>query len=799
MTAVKALAPAALYRRCSEETLVFATTDELETLDEPIGQPRAVEALRFAVNMDRPGYNIFAFGPANVGKRSLVEQALSARAAQRPVPDDLCYINNFGDPNRPRALKLPAGRGVPLERQMDAFIGELRTVLPAAFESEEYRNKRQGIEDEFAARQQRALETLRERGRALSLSVQNSPTELVFAPLGPEGNELANEEFQQLPEAERQHLEQSIETLQKEAREIFAALPIWDRQRREQVQTLDRAVAHFVSEHLLASIKQDYADAREVAEFIESVQRDIVAHIHDLIDREESGEPGAAQSDYLPLLRRYRVNALVDHSHTTGAPVVYEDNPTFANLLGRIEHRAEWGAMTTDFNLIKPGALHRANGGFLLLDATQLLAQPYAWDGLKRVLKSGQLRIESLERQGVSPMSLEPEPVNLDVKVALLGDRQTYYMLSEADLDFDKLFKVAADFAEYAPRTADNEMRYARLLATLVCNRGLRPFDRSGVARVIEHCARLSEDAERLSTSIRDMIDILVEADYWAGQLGGNLVAAEHVQRALDAEVYRSGRIGEQVREQIVRGTILIDTSGEVVGQINGLSVMQVGRYSFGSSSRITARVRMGRGEVLDIEREVEMGGPTHSKGVLILSGFLAGRYAAEKPLALAASLVFEQSYGGVDGDSASSTELYALLSAISGAPVRQGLAVTGSVNQYGQVQAIGGVNEKIEGFFDLCSARGLTGQQGVLIPAANVVHLMLCKDVVDAVRADRFHIYPIEHIDEGIELLTGVVAGAADEKGHYPPDSINGRVQARLDELAQKRQAMALATGERL
>ena len=460
---------------------------------------------------------------------------------------------------------------------------------------------------------------------------------------------------------------------------------------------------------------------------------------------------------------------MVDHSHTTGAPVVYEDNPTFANLIGRIEHRAEWGAMTTDFNLIKPGALHLANGGFLLLDATQLLAQPYAWDGIKRALKSGQLRIEPLEGEGARPISLEPESVSLDVKVALLGDRQTYYMLSEADPDFDKLFKVAADFAEYAPRTVDNEMRYARLLATFVRHRGLRPFGRSAVARVIEHCARLSEDAERLSTSIRDMIDLLVEADYWAGQLGGNVVEAEHVQRALDAEVYRSGRVGEQVREQIVRGTILIDTSGEVVGQINGLSVMQMGRYSFGSSSRITARVRMGRGEVLDIEREVEMGGPTHSKGVLILGGFLAGRYAAEKPLALAASLVFEQSYGGVDGDSASSTELYALLSAISGAPVRQGLAVTGSVNQYCQVQAIGGVNEKIEGFFDLCSARGLTGQQGVLIQAANVVHLMLCKDVVDAVRAGRFHIYPIEHIDEGIELLTGVVAGELND-GHYPP-----------------------------
>jgi lon-related putative ATP-dependent protease len=492
--------------------------------------------------------------------------------------------------------------------------------------------------------------------------------------------------------------------------------------------------------------------------------------------------------------RRYKVNVIVDHSESEGAPVIYEEHPTYNNLIGRIEHIAQMGALVTDFNLIRPGALHDANGGYLLIDARELLLQPYAWEGLKRVLRAQEVRTESLSQalSLVSTVSLEPDPIPLSVKVVLIGERLLYYLLNQYDPDFSELFKVEADFSDEMPRTGDNDQLYAQLIATIGRREDLRPFDRDAVARIIERSSRIAGDNRKLSTHLLSIADLLEEADYWAGDEDREVVTAENVQKAINKQIERADRLRERTQEQIERGMILIDTTGEKIGQVNGLSVIALGNYAFGRPNRITARTRLGKGNVVDIEREVELGGPIHSKGVLILSGFLSARYAAEYPLSLSASLVFEQSYAGVEGDSASLGELCTLLSALADIPIKQSLAVTGSVNQHGEVQPIGGANEKIEGFFDACRAKGLTGTQGVLIPEANVEHLMLRSDVVEAANEGQFHVYPVATVDEAIELLTSVPAGERDEAGHFPEGSVNYRVEERLIELAQKHRDFA-------
>jgi lon-related putative ATP-dependent protease len=495
-----------------------------------------------------------------------------------------------------------------------------------------------------------------------------------------------------------------------------------------------------------------------------------------------------------PFLRRYQLNVLVDNSQAKGAPIVYEDHATYQNLIGRVEHLSEMGALVTDFTLIKAGALHRANGGYLVIDALNLLAQPYAWEGLKRALRSHDVRIESLGQalSLTSTVSLEPQPVPLDIKVVLIGERLLYYLLFQYDPDFAQLFKVAADFDDQVDRNGENCQLYARMVATLAHREKLRPLDRTAVARVLEHAARLAGDAEKLSIHLRTMIDLLREADYWASAEGCPITTNQHVERAIDKEIHRADRLRERVHEEILRGTLLIDTQGSRVAQVNGLSVIDLGNFAFGHPSRVTATVRLGKGDVVDIEREVKLGGAIHSKGVLILSSFLASRYARNEPLSLSASLVFEQSYGVVEGDSASVGELCALVSALAAIPIKQSLAITGSVNQHGEVQAIGGVNEKIEGFFDVCAARGLTGEQGVIIPAANVKHLMLRKDVVQAAVEGAFHVYAIQTADEAISLLTGLAAGEPDGRGQYPAGSVNRLVEERLIELSRLRQKFA-------
>ncbi|HXU94176.1 MAG TPA: AAA family ATPase, partial [Gallionella sp.] len=597
-----------------------------------------------------------------------------------------------------------------------------------------------------------------------------------------------------LPEDEKTRVEAAIAELQERLEKIMRQIPQWRKERHERIKQLDRETILSVVAHLVDEMKAAYSDLPDVLKYLDQVQQDMVDNADDFRKPDETATLGGVTMVTHQSFHRYQVNTLVTNGKDGGAPIVSEDSPTYSNLIGRVEHIAQLGALVTDFTLIKPGALHRANGGYLLLDIRKVLVQPFAWEGLKRALQSREICIESLGQMYslVSTVSLEPEPIPLDVKVILFGDRLFYYLLQQYEPEFGELFKVAADFEERIERNADTHQLYARLIATLGRREKLLPFDRGAVARVIEHSARLVEDAERLSTHMRSIVDLLHEADYWAHEAGRAAVEVVDVQNAIDAQIRRQDRIKDRLHEAILRDTLMIATEGAVTGQINGLSVIQLGEFAFAQPTRITATVRLGEGELINIEREAKLSGAIHSKGVLILSSFLAARYAKNQPMALSASLTFEQSYGMVEGDSASMAELCTLLSNLADAPIRQSLAITGSVNQFGQAQAIGAVNEKIEGFFDICNARGLTGDQGVLIPVSNVKHLMLRRDVVAAAEAGKFSIYAVENVDQAISILTGLPAGEADAAGNYPEGSVNRRVGARLAELAKIRQSFA-------
>jgi lon-related putative ATP-dependent protease len=798
MTQTRELIADELYQETTFNRVSFETTADLEDLDTVLGQPRAVDAMEFGVGIAARGYNIFALGPAGTGKRAVVSQYFEQRAADGRVPPDWCYVNNFDEPHRPRAISLPSGQATDFRQDMETLIEELEAALSGAFESEEYEARKQSIASEFQERQSQSFEQLQERARERGVALLRTPGGLAFAPMR-EGEVMSAEEIQGLSEEERKRLEGEVEELQGELQKIVRQVPGWQRGIQERLKELNREIAQYAVGGLIDDLRQKYRDNEKIVQHLDAVQKDVVQNARGVLAGEEEqanlsamlrGLSGGQQTvSESPLMRRYRVNVVVSHSEPQGAPVVYEDNPTYQNLIGRVEHQAQLGALVTDFNLIKAGALHKANGGYLILDARKVLLQPYAWEGLKRVLQSREIRIESVGQMLslITTTSVEPEPIPLDVKVALFGDPEIYYLLYYYDPDFAELFKVSADFASQMDRNDENQELFARMIATLVRRENLQPFARSGVARILEQSARMLGDADKLSVHMRDISDLLRESSYWASQNGNTAVTAADVERAVDARIYRSDRIRERVQESIQRNILLIDTREERVGQVNGLSVLQLGNFAFGQPSRITARVWLGKGNVINIEREVEMSGPIHSKGVLILSGFMGERYATDTPLALSASLVFEQSYAGIEGDSASSAELYALLSAIAGVPIKQSLAVTGSVNQHGQVQAIGGVNQKIEGFFDVCKAQGLTGDQGVLIPASNVQHLMLRRDVVDAVREGLFHVYSVDSIDRGMEILTGVPSGEKDEEGNYPRDSINYLVARRLEKMAER------------
>ena len=779
------LLPQQLYQACDCAEFSFQTTAELEGLAELLGQARAVEAVRFGAGIRQEGYNIFVLGPAGVGKRSMVGQYLAKKAASESPPADWCYLNNFGQAHKPRALRLPPGRGTELQQGLAQRVEYLRTAIPALFESEDYRAKAEAIQRAFSLLQDKALKELGDDAVKQKVVLIRTPSGFAFAPTRNE-EVLAPQDYDKLPAQERGRISNTIAELQQRLEKILSHIPQWMKERGEQLKQLNRETTRAVVVHVLDELRLRFAGLAEVLAHLDAVQQDMIENADDFRSDEESANLSGLAVVTRKSFHRYQVNVLVSNGVHAGAPIVSEDNPTYANLMGRVEHIAQLGALVTDFTLIKPGALHRANGGYLLLDVRKVLGQPFAWDALKRALQAREIRMESLGQMVslVSTVSLEPEPMPLDVKIVLFGDRIFYYLLQQYDPDFSELFKVAADFEERIERTPENQLLYARMLAALCAKDKLLPLDRSAVARVIEHSARLAGDAWRLSTHMRSVADVLQEADFWTRELGLNVISQKQVQQAIDAQIRRQDRLREHLHEAILRGTLMIDTAGAVVGQVNGISVLQQGDYAFAQPTRITATTRLGRGEMVDIEREAQLSGAIHSKGVLILSAFLASRYARNQPLALSASLVFEQSYGLVEGDSASLAELCALLSHLANAPVLQSLAVTGSVNQLGQVQAIGAVNEKIEGFFDICTARGLDGQHGVLIPATNVPHLMLRQDVVAAVSAGTFQIYAVDHVDSAIALLTGLPAGRALANGQFAPESINRRVAARVAEL---------------
>ncbi len=794
----RAVLPELLFRRCDLSHLGFDTTEDLPPFDGVLGQARAEAALAFGLAMPRDGFNLYALGADGTGRHFLVRHYVERSAATRSRPQDWCYVFDFAEPNRPRALALPAGRGAELKREMAELVEAVTAALAAAFQSEEFQTRREVIDQEAREHQEQALATVAEEARHHDLAAVRTPMGVVFAPVL--GGEVATPDvFEKLANEEKQRFAEAIEEAQAKLQRLMRQQSRWQAERRSKLQALRREVTRFAVEPLIDEVRTTFADLPVVLDYLAAVQADIEAQAKAFLagdtQAEEEGPAPAAEGK--ASLRRYHVNLFVDNSRTTGAPVLAEDSPSFPNLLGRIEHQSQMGNLVTDFTLIRPGALHRANGGFLVLDALQVLRQPYAWEGLKRSLETRRLRIEPLAQVlgFAATTTLEPEPIPLDVKVVLVGDRSLYYMLSAYDPDFARLFKVAADFEEELERSAENETRYAALVARLAREEKLRPFARAAVERVLEQASRLAGDRERLSLHTSAVVDLMREADLLAGDAPG--VGAGDVDRAIGAQIFRQDRLRERVMEGIGRGLLLVATEGAVVGQVNGLVVLQLGGFSFGHPARITARVRLGEGEVVNIEREVELSGPLHSKGVLILTGFLGERFARQRPLALAASLVLEQSYGGVDGDSASLAELCALLSAIAGVPISQALAMTGSVDQRGQAQPIGGVNEKIEGFFDACRLRGGTGPHGVIVPQSNLQHLALRRDVVEAVERGTFQVFGVRDVDEAIELLTGLPAGRRGDDGLFPEGTFNRLVDERLAELAQLKTEQAAPRGK--
>jgi predicted ATP-dependent protease len=792
-----AVSPERLARRVDLAQLP-ATTAEVPPLEGTIGQPRALDALAFGLEIHSPGYNLFVAGPTGSGREGTVRDFLQRFAPTQPAPSDWVYVYNFAQPDHPNAIPLPQGRGRALAADMDNFLQEAQREIPRAFESEDYARHRREALSELAQQREALLNALESFARDQGFAIEMTPSGIVTVPVQ-EGHPLSPEEFEQLPAQLQQELERRVPEVQEHIAKTLRQVHLLQKEGAERIRQLDRDVARFTLGPHLDELRETYGDQPEVLAYLDQVQSDLPEHLDDFRGGDGEGEQqmllirqsGPTREERLA---RYRINVFVDNDDFHGAPVVVERNPTYYNLMGRIDYRATFGALVADFRQIKPGALQRANGGFLVLHVLDVLRAPLAWEALKRSLRCGEVTIENLGEQysALPTEQLRPESIPLDVKVILLGPPEVYALLYQADPDFQELFKVKVDFAPDMDWNDEHLGHYAAFVSQRVREEGLHHFDRAALGRVIEYGGRLREDQRKLSTRLHDIADVVSEANYWAGKAGHDLVQAADVVQAIAKRKYRSNLVEERLQEFIDNGTILIDTVGARAGQVNGMAVIDLGGYEFGRPSRITARVAPGRGSVQSIEREIELSGPIHSKGFLILSGYLAGQYSQRIPLALSATITFEQSYDEIEGDSASSTELYALLSALSDLPLAQGIAVTGSVNQYGEIQAVGGVNAKIEGFFAVCKAKGLTGEQGVMLPAANVPNLMLEEEVIDAVRAGQFHIWGISTIDEGIELLTGRQAGKRGADGQYLEGTVHRLVEDRLRDYAESLRAFS-------
>ncbi len=781
-----------LRRRSDPAQFPFETTAEVEPLEGVIGQERAVRAIRFGLDIDSPGYNVFVAGLSGTGKGSIVRRFLTQLSADEPIPDDAFYVHDFEDPDSPRILFLPAGRGHELRADMVELIEDLQEQVPKAFEGKEYEEQRRRTAERHQDRKQELLDKLEGVARERSFELKSTPMGFRTVPIR-DGKPLTQEEYEGMEEKQRADLDERMEKLEKEVRAVMAEVKVVDQAMKEQLRDLNQQVAMNVLGNLMLDLRKRYLEFSKVSEYLEAVQKDIVDNIEHFRETEEPAMPipGLRLPRQEPDLSRYEVNVVVDNSHTEGAPVVFERNPTFANLVGRIERRAQFGALLTDFTMIRAGSLAKANGGYLVLNVDDVLRNPFVYEALKRAIRDREMRIEDLsERYGLfATQTLKPEPIPLKTKVILLGNPMWYQLLFAYDEDFAKIFKVKADFDHQTDREESRNMQLAGFIARFVAEESLPQMDRTAVAAIVEQASRLVEDQEKLSLRFSDLTDLMRESAYWARQGEAEVTSANHVEKAIEEQEYRASLVKDRVQELIEREVLLVDTEGEAVGQVNGLAVHILGQYAFGRPSRITAAVHLGRAGVINIERRARLSHSTHDKGVMILSGFLGERYAQERPLSLSATLTFEQSYGEIAGDSASSTELYCMLSALSKAPIKQGIAVTGSVNQKGEVQAIGGANHKIEGFFDTCQRRGLTGEQGVMIPAANVQHLMLRRDVVEAVEAGKFRVWAVDHVDQGIEVLTDVAAGEQNDDGTWPEGTINFLVDQRLEDLGRRLQ----------
>ena len=783
-----------LLRAADLSHLSFTTTRDLASAPLPVAQERAAEAIRLGTSLTARGFNIFAVGPTAARIASSLRGMLEAKPLPGRPALDWVYVNNFAVPHRPTAISLPAGRARQFQRAVRKLIEDLRVTIPALFESDDYQRRRAAIDDTLRSNTQKIFQALGEQATARGVAVIRTPMGFTVAPME-KGEIVEADAFGKWPEERQRETQRAIAEIEKKVEETVRSIPRLEKERRDAVRALDQETARLAIGQEIEEARGALSDLPQVLAHLDVVRDDLMQHGQLFLAQSEGGQPDHAEA-LLPghPFERYDVNVVVSNDAVGQSPVVEELNPTLGNLLGRVEHMSYQGALVTNFRMIKAGSLHRANGGTLIIDARALFGEPFAWEALKRALARREIVIEDLAHIVglVSTATLEPGPIPLDVKVILFGERRIYYLLAGIDPEFRQHFKILADFDDELDRSPENEAFMARLIGGLAAEAGLRPLDRSGAEAAVERAARLAGDASKLSLLTEHMHDLITEADHWAAAAGREAIGREDVERALSGQRRRASRLEQKTREMILRDQSMIDTGGSRVGQINGLSVIDLGGHAFGRPLRITARVAPGAGKIVDIEREVELGGPIHSKGVLILSGFIAGRYTLQAPMSLSASLVFEQSYGGVEGDSASVAELCALLSALAGLPLRQDLAVTGSVNQMGDVQPIGGVNEKIEGFFDVCAARGLNGRQGVLIPAANAQHLMLRRDVVEACRDGRFAVYPLRTIDETMALLTGRPAGVADVEGRYPEGSVNRGVEDCLARFAAARKAMA-------
>jgi lon-related putative ATP-dependent protease len=775
---------------CDPNSMHCESTRELKPLVEIVGQDRAVRALKFGLGIKNYGFNIYVSGYPGTGRKTAVKSFVDETAQNQPVPPDWCYVNNFGNQYEPKAIHLPAGKGKDFQTDMKNFIESIKSSLPKAFESEDYARRREGTLRSLENQRKTVIDELNTKAQSEGFIIQTTPVGLLLVPVA-DGRPLTDEEILALPQKTKDKLQEKHDKLETELQTTMRQLIDMEHQIREAIRKLNREIAMYATGSQIENLMQKYQQITEVTGYLKDVQNDILDNLTQFIRRGSEQQqlpfplPWAKEEPF----KKYEVNVIVDNSNVKGAPVIVEFNPTYHNLFGRTEKEAQFGALTTDFTMIRAGALHKANGGYLIVQVEDLLRNPFSYDGLKRNIRDQNITIEEPEeRYGfISVKTIKPQPIPLTAKIILIGEPYLYQMMYAMDFDFRELFKVKAEFDTTMPRNQQNVQQYAAFVCMLCDKENLKHFDSTGLAKLIEYSSRIAEDQYKLSAQFSLIGDLARESSFYATQDKAEFVTGEHVKKAIEEKIYRSKLIQEKIQEMIQRGFFLIDTADERVGQTNGLSVAGLGDFAFGMPSRVTASIGLGREGVIDIEREAKMGGPIHTKGVLILSGYINDKYARNKPLSLSARLVFEQNYEGVEGDSASSTELYTILSALSGLPVKQNIAVTGSVNQKGEVQAIGGVNEKIEGFYEICKLKGLTGQQGVMIPESNVQNLMLKEEVVEAVKAGKFNIYSVKTIDEGIEMLTGKKAGVRREDGSFEEGSVNFLVDRQLGVMAEQ------------